>query len=118
MNGLLQNWKISDAEDFNVVKVDDVDQLMEKRFWLVGKLLNSKPFNKDSLKYTMKRIWRTREAVTITEWKGGERFLFSFKTEQDRKMVLRGSPWSFDKALLFLSPTNGQEDPSAVPVDT
>lgn len=114
---LLQKWCINDAEDLAMIKLEDHNQLAMNHFWLVGKLLNSKPFNKESLKHTMKNIWRTSEEVSVSEWKNGDRFLFSFKSELDRRRVLRGSPWSFDKSLLVLSPTDGNEDPSTVPLE-
>lgn len=116
VDGLLQKWSIEDAEDLTIVKIDDLDQLTLKRFWLVGRLLTSKPFCRDSLRSTMKRIWKTKGEISISEWGTGDRFMFSFRYEADRSRVLRGSPWSFDNALLLLAPTDGKADPSSIPL--
>lgn len=111
---MVQKWKIEDSVDVTIVKLDDLDQLAWKRFWLVGRLLTSKSYNVNSLMKAMNRIWRTREAVAVFEWDGCDRLLFSFRTNFDRSMVMRGVPWSFDNALLLLAPIDGKTDPLSV----
>lgn len=115
---LVQKWKIDDVEDLTAIKIDDITQFKTKRFWLVGRLLTEKSFSKASFRFTMKRIWNTKEEVFISDWEGSDRFLFSFRNEYDRRQVLRGSPWSFDNTLLVLSSTNGKSNPMATPLET
>lgn len=107
-------WKIEDTEDQAVVKLDDIEQLSIERFWLVGRLLTSKPYNPLSLINKMKNIWKTREEVEISEWNGSDRLLFSFRNNGDRQRVMRGGPWKFDNAMLILAKTDGGSDPTSV----
>ena len=111
---MVQKWKIEDAKDLAVLKIDKTGPLSVKCFWLVGKLLTEKQYNKGYLIHAMKKLWRTKEEVAILMWEDSDRFLFSFKTEHDRNQVMRGSPWSFDNKLLLLSITDGKADPLSV----
>lgn len=118
VDGMLQKWKISDANDLKVTLIEDIDQLGIKRFWLVGRLLTSKPYNKGSLKRLFLKLWKTKEEVTFTEWNEDDRFLISFRSFQDRRAVLRGSPWNFENALLLLNVTDGKSNPISIPLDS
>lgn len=116
VDGLLKKCRLGEAVDLRVVKIGDIDQLTTKRFWLVGRLQTSKSYNMSSLKKMLLRLWQTREEVTITEWNEDNRLLISFRSHQDRRSVLRGSPWNFDNALLLLGVTDGKSDPSTIPL--
>ncbi|KAH0987884.1 hypothetical protein GBA52_015061 [Prunus armeniaca] len=59
--GLTRSLVISDVEAIEVVGLDDLDGLKATRFLLVGRLLTTKDYHKDSLVGTLKRIWYTRE---------------------------------------------------------
>lgn len=118
VDGMLQKWKINDANDLKVTLIDDIDQLATKRFWLVGRLLTSKPYNKGSLKRLFLKLWKTKEEVVIKEWNEDDRFLISFRSHQDRRTVLRGSPWNFENALLLLTVTDGKSNPVSIPLDS
>lgn len=115
---LLQKWKIDEVEDQTAVKIASFDNFTLKRFWLVGRLLTEKQYNKFHFKQTMKRVWKTREEVIISEWEGSDRFLFAFRSDSGRKLVLRGSPWSFDNALLLLAISDGKTNPVSIPLET
>lgn len=114
---LALKWKIEDTEELATVKFGDIDQLTLKRFWLVGRLLTSKPYSSSSLMSKMKNIWRTREEVEISEWNGSDRLLFAFRNDGDRRQVMRGGPWKFDNAMLVLAVTDGS-DPTSVQLNT
>ncbi|XP_061996601.1 uncharacterized protein LOC133714499 [Rosa rugosa] len=107
---------IQDDEDLEVITVDDPTSLIAERFWLVGKVLTGKKVNVESFRRIIRKIWLTKEEFSILEWENSERFVFSFKTEGDRRRVLQGSPWSFDNSLLVLVPTDGMIDPGAIPL--
>lgn len=118
VNDMVQKWKIEDAADRAVLKIVKMEPFSVRRVWLVGKLLTEKQYNKGSLIHCMKKLWRTKEEVAISVWETSDRLLFSFRTEHDRNQVMRGSPWSFDNALLLLSATDGKEDPLSVKLET
>ncbi|TXG68287.1 hypothetical protein EZV62_003222 [Acer yangbiense] len=67
---------------------------------LVGKLLSTKSVNRDAFINLIPKIWRIREGVDI-EVIDGNTFSFTFRCESDRRLVLQGGPWHFDKALLI-----------------
>ncbi|CAB4292142.1 unnamed protein product [Prunus armeniaca] len=116
--GLTSSLAISEYESVEVVRLEDLGNLKAERVLLVGKLLTSKAFHKEALFGTLKRIWHTREEFTAVPLNDPKRFLFSFKSDFDRKKVMRGSPWTFDRALLLLTSTDGEVDPMSVSVDS
>lgn len=50
----------------------------------------------------MKKIWHTREDFTVVALEDPTKFLFSFKSDFDRKKMMRRSPWTYDPSLLLL----------------
>ncbi|CAB4269088.1 unnamed protein product [Prunus armeniaca] len=118
VSGLTSSLAISESESVEVVGLEDLGNLKAKRFLLIGKLLTSKVFHKEALFGTLKRIWHTREEFTAVSLDDPKKFLFFFKSDFDRKNVMRGSPWTFDKALLLLTSTDGAVDPMSVSVDS
>ncbi|KAL9445503.1 hypothetical protein AB3S75_018492 [Citrus x aurantiifolia] len=76
---------------------------------LVGKVLTSGSINKEGLKAAMQMAWRTVKEVKI-ESMGDNIFLFKFATKEEKKMVLMGGPWHFDRALIVLAEPTGIGD--------
>ena len=68
---------------------------------LVGKIMLTRGVNMEGLKATMQQAWRTIKEVKI-ESMGDNVFLFKFANEVERRRVLMGVPWHFDRALLVL----------------
>lgn len=68
---------------------------------LVGKVLLTRGVNRDGLKAAMQLAWRTIKEVKI-ESIGDNIFLFKFASEGEKKRVLMGGLWHFDRALLVL----------------
>ncbi|KAK3217723.1 hypothetical protein Dsin_011693 [Dipteronia sinensis] len=68
---------------------------------LVGKFLANKLVNRDAFMNPIPKIWRTMEGFEI-EVVSGNIFSFTFKNTDDRRVVLQGGPWTFDKSLLVL----------------
>lgn len=73
---------------------------------LVGKVLANKVVNKDALRTVINQVWKTLNGVKV-ESVGSNLFLFHFSSKSDRKRVLTGSPWCFDKTLIVLSESKG-----------
>ncbi|KAH9781767.1 CCHC-type domain-containing protein [Citrus sinensis] len=74
---------------------------------LVGKVLTSRSINKEGLKAAMQMAWRTVKEVKI-ESMGDNIFLFA--SEEEKKRVLMGGPWHFDRALIVLTEPTGIGD--------
>ncbi|KAL5801162.1 hypothetical protein ACOSQ3_032794 [Xanthoceras sorbifolium] len=73
---------------------------------LFGKLIANKEINREAFRSAMPRIWRTTKDLEI-EAMGMNMFVFRFKCEWDRKRILEGGPWCFDKHLLVLREAHG-----------
>ncbi|KAL5770482.1 hypothetical protein ACOSP7_014636 [Xanthoceras sorbifolium] len=61
---------------------------------LVGKIVSNREVNRETFRNTIASIWRTKSEV-------------EFGCCWDRKRVLEGGPWSFDKNLLVLKEAVG-----------
>ena len=73
---------------------------------LVGKVLLTKGVNKEGLKAALQQVWRTFKEVKI-ESMGNNIFMFKFAEEADKKRMLKGGPWHFDRALTVLAEPRG-----------
>ncbi|KAL9437045.1 hypothetical protein AB3S75_022980 [Citrus x aurantiifolia] len=73
---------------------------------LVGKVLLSKSVNKEGLKSALQQTWRTLKEVKI-ESLGSNIFMFKFAAEADKRRVIMGGPWHFDRALIVLTKPRG-----------
>ena len=89
---------------------------------MVGEFLFNRNFKADLLASTIKGLWTSKDEppdrhwITASRVGGGNRFLFSFSDESDLKRAIKGSPWSFDKALSIVAVTEGKMDPMEVNV--
>ncbi|KAH9658540.1 hypothetical protein KPL70_023537 [Citrus sinensis] len=73
---------------------------------LVGKVLLTRVVNKEGMKIALQQVWRTFKEVEI-ESLGNNIFMFKFAEEADKKRVLTGGPWHFDRALIVLTEPRG-----------
>lgn len=73
---------------------------------LVGKVLLTRAVNNEGLKAALQQVWRTVKAVKI-ESVGNNIFMFKFVDEADKKRLLKGGPWHFDRALIVLVEPRG-----------
>ncbi|KAL5787533.1 hypothetical protein ACOSP7_004482 [Xanthoceras sorbifolium] len=73
---------------------------------LVGKIVSNREVNREAFRNTIASIWRTKKEVEV-ESIGVNLFVFRFGCFWDRKRVLEGGPWSFDKNLLALKEAVG-----------
>ncbi|CAL9001623.1 unnamed protein product, partial [Prunus brigantina] len=115
--GISNALAISEEEAVEIVSLEDLDSLRAERFLLVGRLLMTKVFHRDSLVGIMKSIWHTREGFTVVPLEDPQCMLFSFQNDFDRRKVMRGAPWTFDRSLLVLAFTDGSVDPMTVPLE-
>lgn len=67
---------------------------------VVGKVLTTKPVNRDGFRRNMKNIWVTSGGMSI-ESLGTNQFIFHFVHEEDKRRILTGGPWHYDNALIL-----------------
>jgi hypothetical protein len=78
---------------------------------LVGRLGVPKKLNKEAFKAILVRIWRPAVKVIFKEIQDNL-WLFEFSEEGDKRKVLAGRPWSYDRTLLIVNEFDGQISPS------
>ncbi|KAL5839910.1 hypothetical protein ACOSQ4_012518 [Xanthoceras sorbifolium] len=102
------NLSLTD-EDGPIAKVKDdvrMEGMRRLSLSLVGKLISNRKVNREAFKNTIASIWRVKREVSI-ESIGVNLFVFRFECPWDRKRVLEGGSWSFDKNLLVLKEAVG-----------
>ncbi|GAV85132.1 DUF4283 domain-containing protein/zf-CCHC_4 domain-containing protein, partial [Cephalotus follicularis] len=116
--GMVRLWerlKLNEEEGGEIY-VDEImiDNINPKGFFcLIGSLWIAKKFNKETLKNTMKTLWRAKYCVRIRD-DGNNMFLFMFNNEEDRMKVLKCCPWLFDKHIILLEKIEGEVHPSTI----
>lgn len=73
---------------------------------LVGKILLARGVNRKGLKVALHQAWRTVSDFKIGSL-GSNIFMFKFSLGADKKRVLNGGPWHFDRALIVLQEPSG-----------
>jgi hypothetical protein len=80
---------------------------------LVGRIGDEKKVYKDAFKNMLASIWRIVGTVTFNEVQDNV-WLFEFTDEDDKKRVMDGRPWSFDRQILILNDFDGSVLPAQV----
>lgn len=78
---------------------------------LMGKICMEKGINKEAFKSILTRLWRTTGRVIFRELQE-KIWLFEFVDEADKRRVMVGRPWSFDRHILMLNEFEGGVSPS------
>ncbi|KAL9427045.1 hypothetical protein AB3S75_033767 [Citrus x aurantiifolia] len=103
--------KLSDEEEGRVSFKSKMKATGEKIVagCLIGKVMHMRGVSIEGLKSVMQRVWRTSREVKI-EGLGDNVFMFKFGTEADKRSILMGGPWHFDRALIVLTEPAGIGD--------
>ncbi|XP_059446486.1 uncharacterized protein LOC132178037 [Corylus avellana] len=78
---------------------------------LVGKIWTGKRTNQEAFKQVLSKIWRTRRGVIFKEVQDNL-WIFEFEEDGDKRRVLEGRPWSFDRQILVINELEGNTPPS------
>lgn len=76
---------------------------------LIRKILRSREVNTEGLRTSMQQVWKSVREIKV-ESPGDNIFVFKFPSEIEKKIVLYGGPWHFDKALMILTEPSGVGD--------
>lgn len=108
--------QLSESENQEVVISDTVtERLRVSKFFLVGKVLTHKYLRPNIVMGVIKDLWRPKASVEATTI-GDNCILFSFNSEEEVHLVLKGSLWFFGKSLLLLAKVNKLQVPVDVPL--
>lgn len=73
---------------------------------VVGKIWTEKSVNKEAFRSVLSRIWRLAGWVVFKEL-NDNLWLFEFTEVDDKRRVMEGRPWSFDRQALILNDFDG-----------
>ncbi|KAM7492897.1 hypothetical protein LguiB_027506 [Lonicera macranthoides] len=115
---LVEMWRSLEltTEENQTIKVDlntSPAQPNGKGFFLVGKLLTRKTYNREAFKTLITKVWKPMKGLHISDF-GDDMFVFNFGNEFEGRWVLLNGPQNFDRSLLLLERATGYEVPSAV----
>jgi hypothetical protein len=110
---LCSNISLTDGEKIGITVTEgEIADIREKGAnCLVGKLWTEKAVNKEAFKDVLSRIWRMVGRVIFKELQDNC-WLFEFSGNEDKRRVLEGRPWSFDRFVLVLNEFDGKTPPS------
>jgi hypothetical protein len=109
LESLCSKISLTDGEKTGIRVVEgDVAETRERSMnCLVGKVWTGKSINKEAFTTVLSRIWRTVGQVIFKELQDNC-WLFKFSGEDDKKRVLEGRPWSYDRCALVLIEFEGK----------
>ncbi|KAL0301649.1 UNVERIFIED_CONTAM: hypothetical protein Sradi_6441700 [Sesamum radiatum] len=86
---------------------------LARGFFIVGRLLSSKPFHPEALQTTLRTAFNPVKGMDLKMIEDS-RFLLKFFHVVDRDRVLDRCPWAFDKNLLVFAPVEASNDPNLI----
>ena len=72
---------------------------------LVGKILTTRSTSYEGVRAALQQAWRPAGVVKIESLRN-KIFMFKFSLEEDKRRVLTGGPWHYDRALIVLQEPN------------
>lgn len=89
-----------ESENLEVVISDTgIERLRVSKFFLVGKVLSHKYLRPNIVMGVIQDLWCPKASVEATTI-GDNCIVFSFNSEEEVQVVLKGSPWFFGKFFL------------------
>jgi hypothetical protein len=83
---------------------------------LVGRIGEEKKVNKEAFKDVFSRIWHIARSVMFKEVQDNV-WVFEFEDMEDKRRVMEGRPWSFDRQILVLNELDGTVPPALMQFD-
>ncbi|XP_042983219.1 uncharacterized protein LOC122312628 [Carya illinoinensis] len=107
--------KLTDTEQQELLlpEEDILSSKLRGNSCLLASILNDRTSNREVFKNTMAKVWNTSGWITFKEF-GPNKFLLEFQLLSDKKKVLHGRPWSFDRHLVCLKEFESDLSPSEV----
>jgi hypothetical protein len=94
-----------------IIEGEIVEGLVKGERCLIGRIGTEWKVNKEAFRSVLSRIWRIVGFLTFKEVQDNV-WLFEFSQVDDKKRVLEGRQWSFDRQILELNEFDGSVLPS------
>ncbi|KAF5447349.1 hypothetical protein F2P56_032906, partial [Juglans regia] len=113
LESLWKGFTLTDQEKkgFEVTKTEVETVAGEKKFCLQLLVVAEKQVNKEAFRTTMSKLWSPEGWIQFKEM-GINKFLMEFEMEQDKKKVLQGHPWTFDRFLVCMEDVDWSAPPN------
>lgn len=115
---LTKRWEM-----LNLIEEEQQELLLPEEDNLIAKLrgshclfayiLSDKNANREAFKSTMAKVWNLAGWLTFKDL-DPNKFLLEFQMLLDKKKVLQGRSWSFDRHIIYLKEFEGELSPSKV----
>jgi hypothetical protein len=104
------NFPLTEGEKQSIqLGAEEVEELRIKgKRCLVGRLDVPKRINKKAFKTFLSRIWRLGGDLFCKEIQDNL-WIFEFEKDSDRRRVLEGRPWSYDRTILIINELEGKK---------
>jgi len=98
-----EGMRLSEGEKARIVITEDetADLRVRSGRCLIGRIMSDRRIQKEAFKAFMARLWKTTGKVSFKELEDNY-WLLEFSSEADKKRVLEGCPWLFDRNILVL----------------
>jgi len=112
---LWQKLKVIEEEEESVNLGRECTRAAKKRGknCLVMKVLSRRRVILDALRKNVRMLWKPNKSIRILVIEE-EMFLVDFDDELDKRRVLEMSLWHYEKQLVLLQESNGDQDPKDI----
>lgn len=109
----LAHFSLTEGEQTGIVVLDsEVEELeLIGERCLVGCIIAEKSINREVFRSLMSTLWRVKDGIQFKEIQENL-WVIEFAEMKDKKMVLAGRPWLFDRHLVALEELDGSTIPT------
>lgn len=100
---LCEGLKLTEEEqqEVEVSKEDVIVSVSKSQYCFMMYVVSDKEANRGALRSSMARVWQVERNVVFKEV-GKNLFLVELKERADKRRIIQGRPWSFDKNLFCI----------------
>lgn len=109
----MARFSLTEGEQTGIVVLDtDVEELEQiGERCLVGRIITEKAINREAFRSLMTNLWRVKDGIQFKEIQDNL-WVIEFAEMKDKKRILDGRPWLFDRHLVALEELDGSTIPS------
>ncbi|CAI9778772.1 unnamed protein product [Fraxinus pennsylvanica] len=90
---------VEEKQEVDVGEEDTLLSLEKSKQCIAFSVISDREVNRGALKNTMMKVWQVEGKAAIKEV-GWNKFLIELKRADDKRRIMNGRPWSFDKQLI------------------
>ncbi|XP_042983333.1 uncharacterized protein LOC122312736 [Carya illinoinensis] len=108
LSSLCEGLKLTEDEQQEVVISNDevLSSVNKSKHCIMFCVMSDREVNRGAIKSTLLRVWQV-EGKAIIKDVGRNKFLLECKNVSDKRRIMKGRPWSFDKNLVCMQDCEG-----------